>query len=151
MSPHHQASRQGCCVPVIQPGAKCHYHRHGIQNLPRTSIVVQWLKFPDFHCRGCGFNPWSGKLQQPEKLSQTKLTGLPLASSAYQLQEVDCQPPVADEEMGPERRHHLPRVTACKRWSWEWMCGFLGIVKLYFRKGIVRTCILMCHRVTELL
>jgi len=26
----------------------------------RTSLVVQWLRL-GFHCRGSGFNPWSGK------------------------------------------------------------------------------------------
>ena len=31
------------------------------------------------------------------------------------------------------------------------MCSFLGTVKLYFRTGIIRTCIFMWHRVTELL
>ena len=27
----------------------------------RTSLVIQWLKIPRFHCRGHRFDPWSGK------------------------------------------------------------------------------------------
>ena len=26
-------------------------------------LMVQWLRFHSFHCRGYGFDPWTGKLR----------------------------------------------------------------------------------------
>ena len=68
----------------------------GIHNGPVVS-------FQTSTAGGVGSIPGQGSCNSQKNYSKQNLLGCHSPKSSYQLQEVDCQPPFADEETGAQR------------------------------------------------